>query len=410
LTRWDDHSVTSSIDASDLLALATAVTGGESQVRDIGLFDMAVRNVAAYDTLWLKAAALIDYIVTTRPLVEGNWRLGWMAAVTLCDRNGWWIDADEDEALELVREVGRGTVSVAEMAASLEAWAHLKDPDFEEEEGPSPVPPVDRTVESDVTFPISVYLADEASRHNVEAALESLLWEVGIDVVERDDPVIGSWFRRLKGRIRDTARSPIAQELADVMTHAADSRAVLAHDATVTANLMQNLGPLLTSLQPTKDAVLRVGALLIVKVDWTIAVHQLTAAQQLRLNHQPQLLTSPSDILHALDLNPNSVTDHLQRAQPVRTATKEAVPIFELDRNHHRLEVAQPAQRDDPTPRTETQNETDWSTHLSAIDVVHDPDYEPGALPDPDDLGQPPEQPRESPGELPPPEPPGPGR
>jgi death-on-curing protein len=44
--------------------------------------------------------------------------------------NGWWIDADEDEALELVREVGRGNVSVPEMAARLEAWALPKESDM----------------------------------------------------------------------------------------------------------------------------------------------------------------------------------------------------------------------------------------------------------------------------------------
>ena len=41
--------------------------------------------------------------------------------------------------------------------------------------------------------------------------------------------------------------------------------------------MLQNLGPVIEALQPTKDAVLRVGALLIVKVDWTIVVHRLTA-------------------------------------------------------------------------------------------------------------------------------------
>lgn len=122
------------LDAGDLLVLAAAVTGGDLVVRDLGLLDAAahrpraiVLGVQAYDTLWLKSAALLDSIVTTRPLTEGNWRLGWVAAVTLCDLNGWWIDADEEEALELVREVGRGTVGVPEMAERLEAWALPKD-------------------------------------------------------------------------------------------------------------------------------------------------------------------------------------------------------------------------------------------------------------------------------------------
>ena len=122
------------LDASDLLVLAAAVTGGDLVVRDLGLLDAAahrpratVLGVQAYDTLWLKAAALLDSIVTTRPLAEGNWRLGWVSAVTLCDMNGWWIDADEEEAIELVRDVGRGLVGVPEMAGRLEEWALPKE-------------------------------------------------------------------------------------------------------------------------------------------------------------------------------------------------------------------------------------------------------------------------------------------
>ncbi|MEU5691133.1 Fic family protein [Actinosynnema sp. NPDC020468] len=118
------------LDAGDLLVLATAVTGGDLVVRDLGLLDSAahrprasVLGVEAYDTLWLKASALLDSIVRTRPLVEGNWRLGWVAAVTLCDINGWWIDADEDDALDLVRALGRDQVDVPGLAAHLEAWS-----------------------------------------------------------------------------------------------------------------------------------------------------------------------------------------------------------------------------------------------------------------------------------------------
>ncbi|SDD19618.1 type II toxin-antitoxin system death-on-curing family toxin [Actinokineospora iranica] len=127
--------MTAYLDASDLLVLAAAVTGGDLVVRDLGLLDSAahrpratVLGVEAYDTLWLKAAALLDSIVRTRPLAEGNWRLGWVAAVTMCDLNGWWIDADTDDALDVVREVGKGAVEVPKMAAHLQAWALPKSP------------------------------------------------------------------------------------------------------------------------------------------------------------------------------------------------------------------------------------------------------------------------------------------
>lgn len=121
------------LDAGDLLVLATAVTGGDLVVRDLGLLDVAahrpratVLGVEAYDSLWAKAAALMESVVRTRPLAEGNWRLGWVAAVTLCDINGWWIDAEEDEALRVVREVGRGQIDVPTVATRLESWAHPK--------------------------------------------------------------------------------------------------------------------------------------------------------------------------------------------------------------------------------------------------------------------------------------------
>jgi death on curing protein len=125
--------VTDYLDASDLLVLATAVIGGDLVVRDLGLLDAAahrpratVLGVEAYDTLWAKAAALMDSIVRTRPLAEGNWRLGWVAAVTLCDINGWWIDADEDEALDLVRRIGRGQIDIRAAANCLAEWASPK--------------------------------------------------------------------------------------------------------------------------------------------------------------------------------------------------------------------------------------------------------------------------------------------
>jgi death-on-curing protein len=122
--------VTVYLDAGDLLVLATAVTRGDLVIRDLGLLDSAahrpratVLGVEAYETLWSKAAALMDSVVRTRPLAQGNWRLGWVAAVTLCDLNGWWIDAEEDEALAVVRRVGRGEVEIPAVAACLEAWA-----------------------------------------------------------------------------------------------------------------------------------------------------------------------------------------------------------------------------------------------------------------------------------------------
>lgn len=140
------------------------------------------------------------------------------------------------------------------------------------------------------TVPVTIYLSDERIHEQVEAAVEELLASAGLQIVSREDPVPGSWFRRM-----------VAREVAATALHAADSRMSLAQDAQTTAVLMQGLPNLLGALQPTKDAVLRVGTLLIVKDEWTVNVIQLTAAQQLKLDHAPQLLCSPAEIAKVLD-------------------------------------------------------------------------------------------------------------
>jgi hypothetical protein len=159
------------------------------------------------------------------------------------------------------------------------------------------------------TLPISIYLSDERIHEVVESAVDEWLTHAGLAVVERDEPIIGSWFGRMRAGVRQAVHSPAAAEAALTAVHAADSRLILAQDAVVTATLLQNLGPVITSLQTTKDAVIRAGALLIVKVDWTVQVYQLTAAQQAVLDHQPRLASSPQVILAALELPASSSTE-----------------------------------------------------------------------------------------------------
>jgi hypothetical protein len=112
---------------------------------------------------------------------------------------------------------------------------------------------------------------------------------------------MGSWSRRIEA-VKKAIGTPAGQEAILTAVHVADSHLVQAQDAYVTSTLLQNVGPVLQALQPTKDAVVRAGALLIVKVDWEVQVHQLTAAQQAILDHRPQLAASPREIISALQL------------------------------------------------------------------------------------------------------------
>jgi hypothetical protein len=152
-------------------------------------------------------------------------------------------------------------------------------------------------------MPASIYLADADIAAEVEDAVESWLENAGLVVEERERPVIGSWFRSLSVGVKQAVHSGAIQDAALTAVHAADNRLVLYQDAQTTALLLQNLGPVIASLQPTKDAVVRAGALLIVKVDWQLQVFQLTAAQQAVLDHRPRLAAAPGEIIQALQLS-----------------------------------------------------------------------------------------------------------
>jgi hypothetical protein len=149
-------------------------------------------------------------------------------------------------------------------------------------------------------LPVTIYLSDEGSHERVEAAVEQVLAAVGLRIESRDDPILGSWFRRMWATAAAKLRTPSGREAVLVAAHAAETRLVLAPDADVTAKLLQSVGPVITSLESTENAVVRLGNVLIVKADGVVAVSQLTPAQQFLLNHQPELACSPHKILAAL--------------------------------------------------------------------------------------------------------------
>jgi death-on-curing protein len=111
----------------DLLALADDL--GVSKVRDLGLLDAAAHRPRtsllghdAYSTLDEKVAVLLESITRNHPLIDGNKRLGWMAAFVCYGLNGIDLDAPEDAAYDLVIEVATGTVGHAGAAVRLAAW------------------------------------------------------------------------------------------------------------------------------------------------------------------------------------------------------------------------------------------------------------------------------------------------
>ncbi|MBX3093991.1 MAG: type II toxin-antitoxin system death-on-curing family toxin [Cryobacterium sp.] len=101
-------------------------------VRDEGLLFSALARPAAsafgkdaYETLELKAAALMSSIARNHALFDGNKRTAWVLTVAFVNLNGFDLDMTQDEKYDLVLAVATGTLELDEIADVLSR--HLID-------------------------------------------------------------------------------------------------------------------------------------------------------------------------------------------------------------------------------------------------------------------------------------------
>jgi hypothetical protein len=167
-----------------------------------------------------------------------------------------------------------------------------------------------RSAERVDLMPIIIYLSDGDGHERVEEAVETLLRTAGWRIVHRDDPVAGSWFCRMWAKLGLTAGSAAA-----MAGHRVESELVRRPNADVTAMMLQYVGPVITALQPTKNAVIWAGAVLIMKVNGVVSVRELTMDQQAWLNRRPTLVTAPEDLAGALGLEGNRSPNGLPPAE-----------------------------------------------------------------------------------------------
>ena len=115
------------LDLEDLLVLVDDL--GVGPVRDLGLLDSAAHRPRtslfgedAYPDLDTKAAALLESLVRNHSLIDGNKRLGWLAAVVFYGLNGVTLDAPDDAAFDLVIGIATGVVAYPAAGSILGTW------------------------------------------------------------------------------------------------------------------------------------------------------------------------------------------------------------------------------------------------------------------------------------------------
>ena len=115
------------LDTEDLLELARRLLGEPPPVRDVGLLGAAAARPQAsafgedaYPDVWTKAGALLLSVVNSHPLIDGNKRLGWLAASVFLELNEASVRAAaNDDVYELVMAAAAGSLSVDDIAAAL---------------------------------------------------------------------------------------------------------------------------------------------------------------------------------------------------------------------------------------------------------------------------------------------------
>jgi death on curing protein len=116
----------------EIHALQLELFGGGEGLRDRALLESAVAQPQAtfggahvHENLYAMAAAYLFHIVCNHPFVDGNKRVGLLAAIVFLDLNGISIDQPSDALYDLTMAVAEGRVDKAAAARELKQIAKL---------------------------------------------------------------------------------------------------------------------------------------------------------------------------------------------------------------------------------------------------------------------------------------------
>jgi death-on-curing protein len=98
--------------------------GGLAGIRDEGLLDSAInkpKNLFAYGkpTVFELAASYASGLVKNHPFLDGNKRIGFMAAYVFLGANGWSLEASEEDAVLETLALAAGESAESDYAAWL---------------------------------------------------------------------------------------------------------------------------------------------------------------------------------------------------------------------------------------------------------------------------------------------------
>ena len=107
--------------------------GGAAGVRDIELLKSALGTPSAtfggeylHPSIIEMAAAYLYHLVENHPFVDGNKRVGAMAALIFLDMNGFEFDAPDEDFTAMVLKVASGEMMKSEISLFLRQHTHSR--------------------------------------------------------------------------------------------------------------------------------------------------------------------------------------------------------------------------------------------------------------------------------------------
>jgi cold shock CspA family protein len=150
-------------------------------------------------------------------------------------------------------------------------------------------------------LPITIYLASEANASEVELALVELLDALDVDITESMPPIHGSWLGFRSGRFRRLLSSEQADDVVARIERAVQVRLLDQQQADVDVKQAEAVAHLMTGLENQESACIQVGSLFLIKVGGTLVVRNLTPQEMSFLSRYPTALSSPAQVLGALE-------------------------------------------------------------------------------------------------------------
>lgn len=110
--------------------------GGDPGLRDMSLLKSALGMPAAtyggaflHTTMFEMAAAYLYHLVKNHPFIDGNKRVGAVAALIFLMFNGYEFDAPEEDFADMVLAVARGEMDKAEVTVAIRNWSTRRQAD-----------------------------------------------------------------------------------------------------------------------------------------------------------------------------------------------------------------------------------------------------------------------------------------